>query len=208
MNESPLTKICSKCKIEKPLGEFNNHKGRKDGKNNICKTCSREDNLRYSKLNREVLRQYQVNYRDINKGVLVEKRKELYPLKKELFSERQKAYYSENKEVYAKKDRGYRQTSLGKASVSNSRHKRRTITKQGDVTQVQMLQLLSDGKECFYCQCDLSIVKAHIDHFTPLSKGGRHTISNLVVSCATCNLRKGAKDPFQFMLDTDTRLRV
>ena len=38
----------------------------------------------------------------------------------------------------------------------------------------------------------------HIDHIMPLSKGGRHTISNLVVSCPTCNLQKNAKDPYQF----------
>ena len=32
----------------------------------------------------------------------------------------------------------------------------------------------------------------------PLSKGGEHTLTNLVVSCPTCNLQKNAKDPIEF----------
>ncbi|MBX3050826.1 MAG: HNH endonuclease [Caldilineaceae bacterium] len=33
----------------------------------------------------------------------------------------------------------------------------------------------------------------HIDHITPLSKGGQTALYNLALSCATCNQRKAAK---------------
>ena len=33
----------------------------------------------------------------------------------------------------------------------------------------------------------------HFDHVKPLSKAGKTTVSNLVISCGECNLRKGAK---------------
>lgn len=35
-------KKCSICKVEKPLDEFNNNSQRKDGKQNKCKSCSRQ----------------------------------------------------------------------------------------------------------------------------------------------------------------------
>ena len=34
-----LTKVCSKCKVEKELGEFNNDKYNKDGLRSYCKRC-------------------------------------------------------------------------------------------------------------------------------------------------------------------------
>ena len=33
------TKICSKCKIEKPITEFHKNKSKKDGYGHICKKC-------------------------------------------------------------------------------------------------------------------------------------------------------------------------
>ena len=36
------TKVCSGCKIEKDINEFNKNKTRKDGYHHYCKTCSKE----------------------------------------------------------------------------------------------------------------------------------------------------------------------
>ncbi|WP_407695941.1 HNH endonuclease [Sphaerimonospora thailandensis] len=36
--------------------------------------------------------------------------------------------------------------------------------------------------------------KLHFDHVIPWSKGGRHAVENLVVSCQRCNLRKSNDD--------------
>lgn len=48
------SKICSKCNIDKDLGEFYRDKNRKDGYKYICKQCSKEeDRLRQNKLNEE-----------------------------------------------------------------------------------------------------------------------------------------------------------
>lgn len=53
-------------------------------------------------------------------------------------------------------------------------------------------------KVYYWCSCSLKNKTTHIDHYEPLSRGGAHTISNLVVSCSNCNLRKRAKDPIEF----------
>lgn len=58
---------------------------------------------------------------------------------------------------------------------------------------------MSDSQKglCFYC--DGSLDNYHIDHIIPLSKGGEHQLHNLVLSCPTCNLKKGNKDPEEFI---------
>lgn len=52
-------------------------------------------------------------------------------------------------------------------------------------------------KVCYWCDADCG-QSFHIDHYRPLSKGGAHEANNLVISCVTCNLRKNAKDPYEF----------
>ncbi|MGH2534073.1 MAG: HNH endonuclease [Thermomicrobiales bacterium] len=43
---------------------------------------------------------------------------------------------------------------------------------------------------CAYCGVD---GKLTMDHGVSLSKGGRHTISNIVPACQSCNSRKHTK---------------
>lgn len=52
-------------------------------------------------------------------------------------------------------------------------------------------------KICHWCGCKCAD-RYHLDHYQPLAKGGVHACSNLVIACPTCNLRKNAKDPFEF----------
>jgi hypothetical protein len=49
-----MTKKCCKCKQEKPLDEFSNNKGRKDGKNSMCKPCMKlYDKKRFKNMDRQ-----------------------------------------------------------------------------------------------------------------------------------------------------------
>ncbi len=43
---------------------------------------------------------------------------------------------------------------------------------------------------CAYC--DVGAYE-HQDHVVPLSKGGTHSLDNVVPSCRDCNLRKGTE---------------
>ena len=45
-----MNKICTSCKIDKPLEEFHVHKGFKDGHNSQCKSCRNPKAREYSKL--------------------------------------------------------------------------------------------------------------------------------------------------------------
>lgn len=42
-----------------------------------------------------------------------------------------------------------------------------------------------------------------MDHFFPLSRGGRHDVSNVVPACGPCNFSKNDSDPFEWMAHRD-----
>ncbi len=81
----------------------------------------------------------------------------------------------------------------------------RRLHVQGRFTELQFRRLLRKyDYRCFYCGCDLRKLpkgQLHRDHFVPLSKGGTDYISNIVPSCASCNMKKGNKMPEVFLLE-------
>ena len=78
-----MIKVCTICKIEKELTEFNKHKTTKDGLSNKCKSCCKEyyqANKEYFKeLNKEhyqANKEYKKEYRQTNKERIKENKKE------------------------------------------------------------------------------------------------------------------------------------
>lgn len=73
--------------------------------------------------------------------------------------------------------------------------------------ELQALFAAFDGK-CIYCGADEEETGKphHTDHIIPVSEGGRHHISNLVLACASCNSSKGNKPFFQFYLDKKNKI--
>jgi 5-methylcytosine-specific restriction endonuclease McrA len=58
--------------------------------------------------------------------------------------------------------------------------------------------------KCAYCQTPLGPVLAsppgyHVEHRTPLCRGGANDPSNLCLSCATCNAHKGSQTEGEFL---------
>ena len=93
----------------------------------------------------------------------------------------------------------YREKMRGRAVMTESfaryRSKRRNAS-DGTVTE-KSLKLLKEIQKncCAYCLTDLNKLdnsKVHLDHIYPISKGGLHSITNVVWSCAECNQRKNS----------------
>ena len=224
MQEIIKTKICNTCKIEKDLDRFHKDNSSKSGVQTKCKQCKKE----YQQENSDYTSIRQKNYRQNNYEATIEYRKTYYQANRETLAEQRKVYYQANREAIAKQTKTYQeanreklvkhkkaynqanaeknakqvkayaQTPIGKASRTNARHKRRTITKQGDVTAQQLLELTANAKNCYWRNASLKNKKVHIDHYIPLAREGNHTLSNLVVSCSKCNISKHAKDPIEF----------
>jgi 5-methylcytosine-specific restriction endonuclease McrA len=62
----------------------------------------------------------------------------------------------------------------------------------GTVTKAAAEKLYS-VRECAYCGNRIPRKNRTLDHVVPLSKGGRHSVSNLVMACRSCNSAKGAR---------------
>jgi len=197
---------------------------KKDGLNPRCNKCKqkyREANREHInrlnkvhyKLNRESRIAYNKKYNLLNKNEIATQRKEYYnnnkkelaiknkqyrEANKELLAEKEKNYRKSNKEKIAARGKRYRQTEKGRMVYINTSQKRRLKLRAGDATTEQLLELHQNAKRCYWCNCNLKKVKVHIDHYIPLAKGGEHTLSNLVVSCSSCNLAKKDKSPIEF----------
>lgn len=52
--------------------------------------------------------------------------------------------------------------------------------------------------KCVVCKVGIK-GNYHVDHIVPLAKGGTHTPENIQLLCPSCNVRKSAKDPIEFM---------
>ena len=55
-----------------------------------------------------------------------------------------------------------------------------------------------DGWRCTYCDLRVTRRTRHIDHSRCRRNGGTNLLRNLRLSCAPCNLEKGARDAQQF----------
>ncbi|WP_430229660.1 HNH endonuclease [Paraburkholderia tropica] len=112
---------------------------------------------------------------------------------------RSREYHRRNPERVAARAREWaaRNPEKIKAIKMANKAKRRAIEKVGDPTSVIFAWMQEAPKVCHWCGVKCK-TKYHVDHYKPLSKGGRHEVSNLVIACPTCNLRKSAKDPLEF----------
>lgn len=161
-------KFCHKCKIEKPKTEFYKSQYTKAGYQSHCKSCVNE----WAKANREKT------------------------------AARRVIYKAENAKLIAAQTRAWRDQNPEKVSAQHINRRARKLQAEGTHTGDDIKHILESQRGlCANCPSKLfksGAKKYHIDHIQPLSKGGSNWPSNLQLLCPTCNLRKGAKDPYEW----------
>jgi 5-methylcytosine-specific restriction endonuclease McrA len=94
-------------------------------------------------------------------------------------------------------------------AVRAFQHLQEKATKNGNevevtLNEIKALFMAFDGT-CIYCgaqeQVDGPVF--HLEHVVPRIQGGRDHISNLVISCPTCNYKKGSKPVVGFYFDEE-----
>lgn len=107
-----------------------------------------------------------------------------------------RAYYQKNKEKLKAKTKV--QYLANKAQFWNYAQKRRALKMQAANNLLAIRSFAESVKAkryayCYYCGDRVKTSNIHFDHIIPLVKGGAHSIENLCVSCADCNLSKQDK---------------
>ena len=69
------------------------------------------------------------------------------------------------------------------------------VTNDGSLTPQAVNRLFAEASDCHYCGKTMHPREKTLDHVTPLSRGGSHTIGNVVVCCWPCNEAKGNRTP-------------
>lgn len=161
-------KTCSKCKIEKSLNEFNKNKAKKDGHSYYCKPCEHETRRQSPAVKNDKAKARYKRYLQSDKG-----------------KQTRRAYYQKRKalgtwKTYAVDLEAHRLYML----------KRRAKLANNGIFQISKkdLQRFNNAK-CFYC----NEAGTTIDHIIPVSRGGAHSIGNLLPCCKPCNSSKGNK---------------
>lgn len=86
-----------------------------------------------------------------------------------------------------------------RATTRNYQHRRRSNTVASDVTRQSWDVLAATfGGRCFWCEQPSE--RLEMDHVVPVSRGGRHLLSNLVPACRSCNASKHAAQPLLFVV--------
>jgi len=116
---------------------------------------------------------------------------------------RTKKWIAANKERHdANKQRYYKshyQDFLRRNHVRRALQKKATVNLAGIKAWMKSVQS-KPTCTCYYCQSVIKTSELHWEHIVPLSRGGSHSVENLCVSCAACNLSKHSKSVQAFIV--------
>jgi len=195
-------KICTTCKINKDISEFYKRKDSNQTHRSQCKKCISDKTKIYANSHLEQKNKQSKRYYLENKESIDIRTKAWNKNNPDKIAEYCKTYAKNHPNRVKEKARKYFKTEKGKLSSRNNWSKRRSLKRnQNDNTiDIKYLELLKikQNNKCFYCECELDFKGdrlVHLDHYMPLSKGGKHSVGNVVFACRDCNLSKGSNIP-------------
>jgi 5-methylcytosine-specific restriction endonuclease McrA len=193
------SKKCTSCGVNKLLTEFYRNKNFADGLSYKCKLCSKaygQDPVNKDHANQLRREKYA---KDPTKVKASNKRNHINH--REQHNENARVYYANHVEQFSAYNKQYRKDNADSITLRNQR-RRHSLQQFPIIQQNEINQLMENyNYQCFYCHIEVKRgINLHLDHKLPLSRGGSHTIDNLVPACQTCNLKKGTKTVEEFLI--------
>jgi 5-methylcytosine-specific restriction endonuclease McrA len=186
-------RTCRVCKQIKPSTDFGKRSVCPDGIDTRCRQCSNEY-LRSRRANnpervRAKSREWNAKNPEKVKAIRARHRKQ--------HIEYNRGWYQRNKEHAAEMQRLYRannrEKTRGIVSTRRAKIKNNVVF---FISKKEWQRLYSSS--CFYCG---SSNKIEADHVIPTSRGGCHSIGNLVPACKKCNIAKNDRTIMEWRLN-------
>lgn len=164
-----------------------------------CPSCRKNNRRVYQAKNRDrLLAANKANYAR-TKDHQLRVQRERRAKNPEIYRERVGKWVKANLERMAELNRRWKAENRDRVCAYSQ--KRRSLKAQADgrVTAEDLSRImLMQGSRCAACMVSIA-EKYHADHIVPLAGGGSNHPWNIQLLCPTCNLRKGAKVPEEFM---------
>jgi 5-methylcytosine-specific restriction endonuclease McrA len=189
---------CTRCKQDKHSDDFGSDKRMKSGKNIYCRECVRAASVLYREINPD-------KCKESAKKTRIKSREKKNEYTKKRYQENRDSILLDNKE--RRKNDYEKVLEIERASRAKNKEKQRPFKNERQMrrTRIQkeksFLILPKELKKlysqpCLFCN---SKENQSIDHVIPLSRGGNHSIGNLITLCRSCNSRKGNKFMVEYM---------
>lgn len=182
----PESKICTKCKVEKPLDEFHKRKIGKFGRQPRCKVCVAEH---YQK-NRERVLMRQRRYREANPGKLHEKDRRYYVKNRGRISEKKRQYREANPGKLRERERRYHEENPEKKAARSAKRRAAKLNRTPSWADLKHIKQFYEARQAI---SEATGKEYHVDHMLPLqgkTVSGLHVPSNLQIIPAERNLSK------------------
>jgi len=185
-------KRCTSCKQEKPTTDFGKCSKLPDGLNIYCLECARERSRAWRAANREryLEQSRKLYHQDIesNRAYKREEARRNREQRKQYANKRR----AENYEKVISIERASRERNKEKnRPAKNARQQVRNRIVQGKTFNISDKDLRKlYNQPCSFCGTKENL---SVDHIIPLSRGGSHSIGNMMTLCRSCNSSKGNK---------------
>lgn len=127
-------------------------------------------------------RGYQAKYRDVSK---------------ERKSEYDRLRWIRTREQWSEQNKKWSKENPSRRYLINKRWRTRRSGQLGFVPD-NIREILYASQDAKRYYCGEILTTPHLEHKTPLSRGGLHDLHNICLSCPQCNLRKGTKTEEEF----------
>lgn len=110
-------------------------------------------------------------------------------------------YAAANREREAARARAWLKANPERAHAGVRNYKARKRGNGGTHTakDLEEILLIQNGL-CVYCKVEITKENRHIDHMTPISRGGSNARENLQILCRGCNLSKRARTHQEYLI--------